>query len=145
MILVEGRNWNNSITKPKTWLHGLVQQPASSGGLKLSGKAERYPRFKQRKLRNPKARIKKISVLTDNPEWMPWTKFPYKMLQKRYQSLLIKYLKEQIDRNINSENQDQELMVFSDPAITKTFLMILRRSIKMASLFTLLRNGRILN
>ncbi len=66
----------------------------SVGGLKLSGKAERYTLFEKRKQRNPKARTKKVSVLTNNPEWVLWTKFPYKMLQKRYQALLIKHLKE---------------------------------------------------
>jgi len=93
----------------------------SAGGLKLSEKAERYTRFNKRKQRNPKAKMKEVSVLTNNPEWVPWTKFPYKMLQKRYQSLLIKHLKEQINRNIHSENPDPDLMVFSDPAITKSF------------------------
>ncbi len=108
--------------------HVHVHVIISAGGLKLSGKAERYTRFEQRKQRNPKARIKKVSVLIDNPEWMPWAKFPYKMLQKRYQALLIKHLKEQIDRNINSENQDKELMVFSDPAITTTFFDDLKKA-----------------
>ena len=99
----------------------------SAGGLKLSGKAERYTRFEKRKLRNPKARTKKVSVLTNHPEWIPWTKFPYKMLQKRYQALLIKHLKEQIDRIIHSEKPDQELMVFSDPAIANTFFDDLKK------------------
>jgi hypothetical protein len=35
----------------------------SAGSLKLSGKAERYTRFKQQQLRNPKAKMKKVSVL----------------------------------------------------------------------------------
>ena len=108
--------------------HVHIHVIISAGGLKLSGKAERYTRFEQRKQRNPKAKMKKVSVLIDNPEWMPWAKFPYKMLQKRYQALLIKHLKEQIDRSINSENQDKELMVFSDPAITKTFFDDLKKA-----------------
>jgi hypothetical protein len=49
------------------------------------------------------------------------------MLQKRYQSLLIKHLKEQIHGNISSENPDQELMVFSDPGITTTFFDDLKK------------------
>ena len=49
------------------------------------------------------------------------------MLQKRYQSLLIKHLKEQIDGIINSVNPDSELRVFSDPAITKTFFDDLKK------------------
>ena len=108
--------------------HDHIHVIISAGGLKLSGKAERYTRFEQRKQRNPKAKMKKVSALIDNPEWMPWAKFPYKMLQKRYQALLIKHLKEQIDRSINSENQDKELMVFSDPAITKTFFDDLKKA-----------------
>jgi hypothetical protein len=49
------------------------------------------------------------------------------MLQKRYQALLIKHLKEQIDRIIHSEKPDQELMVFSDPAIANTFFDDLKK------------------
>jgi len=68
----------------------------SAGGLKLSRKMERYTRYIKRKEKNPRAKIRKVSVLTDNSEWISWTKFPYKMLQKRYQALLIKHLKVQI-------------------------------------------------
>ncbi len=107
--------------------HVHVHVIISAGGLKLSGKAERYTRFEKRKQRNPKARTKKVSVLTHHPEWISWTQFPYKMLQKRYQALLIKHLKEQIDRNIHSENPDQALRVFSDPAITNTFFDALKK------------------
>jgi hypothetical protein len=49
------------------------------------------------------------------------------MLQKRYQALLIKHLKEQIDKNIHSQNPDHALMVFSDPAITNTFFDALKK------------------
>jgi len=52
----------------------------SAGGLKLSGKAERYTRFIKRQQQNPKAKMKKVSVLMEYPEWVTWTKFPYKML-----------------------------------------------------------------
>jgi len=86
-----------------------------------------HTRFEKRKQRNSKARTRKVSVLTNHPEWVPWTQFPYKMLQKRYQALLIKHLKEQIDRNIYSENPDQELKVFSDPAIANTFFDDLKK------------------
>ena len=72
--------------------------------------------------------MKKVLVLTENPEWIPWTKFPYKMLQKRYQSLLIDHLKIQIDKHINTENPDQELKVFSDPAISKAFFDDLKQA-----------------
>ena len=107
--------------------HVHIHVIISAGGLKLSGKAERYTRFEKRKQRNPKARTKKVSVLTDNPEWVPLTHFPYKMLQKRYQSLLIKHLKEQIDKNIHSKNPDKQLMVFSDPAIANSFFDDLKK------------------
>ncbi len=107
--------------------HVHVRVIISAGGLKLSGKAERYTRFEQRKQRNPKAKTKNVSVLTNNPEWIPWTKFPYKMLQKRYQALLIKHLKEQINKNINSKKPDQALSVFSDLAIANTFFDDLKK------------------
>ncbi len=45
--------------------------------------------------------------------------FPYKMLQKRYQSLLIKHLKKEIEKNIKSA--DPDLLVFSDASIVKSF------------------------
>jgi hypothetical protein len=107
--------------------HVHVHVIISAGGLKLSGKAERYTRFEKRKQKNPKAKTKKVSVVTNNPEWIPWTKFPYKMLQKRYQALLIKHLKEQINKNINSEKPDEALSVFSDPAIANSFFDDLKK------------------
>ncbi len=101
--------------------HVHVHVIISAGGLRLSGKAERYTRFIERKKRDPEAAMKKVSVLTKNPQWVPWSKFPYKMLQKRYQALLLKHLKEQIQRDVHSDNPDPDLSVFSDPAITKAF------------------------
>lgn len=93
----------------------------SAGGLKLSGKAERYTRFNNRKMKDPRAKKRKVSVLVDDPSWMTWTKFPYKMLQKRYQALLIRHMKEQIQNDIHSNDPDPDLMVFSDPAVIKVF------------------------
>ncbi len=93
----------------------------SAGGLKLTGKQERYTRFKHRKNKDPKAKMKKVSVLTDNPEWISWNKFPYKMLQKRYQALLIRHLKEHIQCNLSSDEPDPELKVFSEPSVMKDF------------------------
>lgn len=93
----------------------------SAGGLKLTGKQERYTRFKNRKGKDPKAKMKLFSVQTENPEWVSWNKFPYKMLQKRYQALLIKHLKEQIQHNIQSDAPDPELKVFSEPSAMKGF------------------------
>jgi len=102
----------------------------SAGGLKLSGKAERYTRFKERQKRDPKAKMKKVTVLTENPEWVSWTKFPYKMLRKRYQALLIKSLKEQITKNLNSDNPDEGLMIFSGSILTKAFFDDLKKEYK---------------
>ena len=93
----------------------------SAGGLKLTGKQERYTRFKNRKGKDPKAKMKLFSVQTENPEWVSWNKFPYKMLQKRYQALLIKHLKEQIQHNIQSDAPVPELKLFSEPSAMKGF------------------------
>jgi len=99
----------------------------SAGGLKLTGKQERYTRFNQRKLKNKKAKFKKVTVITDHPEWVKCNKFSYRMLHKRYQALLIKHLKQQISEDINSENPDKELEVFSDPSIMKAFFDDLKK------------------
>jgi hypothetical protein len=93
----------------------------SAGGLKLTGKQERYTRFKKRKMKDPKAKMKPVSVDTENPEWISWNKFPYKMLQKRYQSLLIEHLKNKIQKNIQSENPEKALLVFTVPSAEKAF------------------------
>lgn len=102
----------------------------SAGGLKLSGKQERYTRFAKRKKKDPRASMKKVTVLEDNPSWVPFAKFPYKMLQKRYQAILIKHLKEHIQSNINSDNPDPDLKVFSDSAVTAAFFDDLRKEYK---------------
>ena len=93
----------------------------SAGGLKLSGKQERFTRFRDRKKKDPSAKMEKVSVLVNNPSWVPWTKFPFKMLQKRYQALLIRHLKEQIQGELLSDEPDKDLMVFSDPSVVKAF------------------------
>jgi hypothetical protein len=93
----------------------------STGGLKLTGKAERLTRFVKRKKKNQKAKKKKVSVVEDNPSWVECHFFPYKMLQKRYQTLLLEHLKKAIENNINSSEPDQDLIVFSDPAVMKSF------------------------
>jgi hypothetical protein len=62
----------------------------SAGGLKLNQKQERYTRFIKRKKRNGRVKMKKVSVLIDKPKWISHSDFPYKMLHKRYQELLIK-------------------------------------------------------
>ena len=93
----------------------------SAGGLKLTGKAERFTRVAKRKKKNLKVKKKKISVVEDNPSWVECHFFPYKMLQKRYQVLLIKHLKKKIKNTINSSDPDQDLLVFSNPAVLKAF------------------------
>ena len=93
----------------------------SAGGLKLSGKAERITRFIKRKRKNPKAKKKLFTVVTDKPEWVKCNFFPYPVLQLRYQFLLIKHLKERILKNINSDNPDTDLKPFSDPEFMKIF------------------------
>lgn len=99
----------------------------SAGGLKLSGKQERYTRYVKRKKKDPRATMKKFTVVVDNPCWVPFSKFPYEMLQKRYQALLIRHLKEHIQYNINSDNPDPDLKVFSDPAVMAPFFGDLRK------------------
>ena len=82
----------------------------SAGGLKLDGKQERHTRFRQRKLKDPKARLKKVSVITDNPEWVRCNTFPYKMIHKRYQHLLIEHMKKRVLDNIKSGQPDKDLL-----------------------------------
>ena len=89
----------------------------SAGGLKLTGKAERFTRTTKGK----KKKCKKISVIEDQPVWVQCHFFPYKMLQKRYQALLIEQLKKAIKHNIESGNPDQDLLAFSIPSFLKSF------------------------
>jgi hypothetical protein len=93
----------------------------SAGGLKLSGKAERITRFIERKRKNPKAKKRKVSVVTDNPEWVKCNGFPPPVLQKRYQFLLLDHLKRRILDNLNSDNPDPDLKPFSDQGFMKVF------------------------
>ena len=102
----------------------------SAGGLMLDGKAERFTRYIKRKLKDSRVKKKKVSVVTDKPKWIPWTKFPYKMLQKRYQALLINHLKDQIQKDIQSDNPDPDLRVFSDPAVITSFFDDLKEEYK---------------
>jgi hypothetical protein len=100
----------------------------SAGGLKLNAKAERYTRYKERKQQDPRAKMKKVSVLTENPEWIsyPGSKFP----RKRYQALLIKHLKGQIQKNINSDNPDEALRILSGSILSKAFFDDLKKEYK---------------
>ena len=111
--------------------HVHIHCIVSAGGLKMTGNQERYTRFKERKIKNHKAKLKTFLVKTDKPEWVSFNKkFPYKMLQLRYQALLIKHLKMHIQKNIKSDNPDQDLVVFSDPMVMKHFFDELKNEYK---------------
>jgi len=111
--------------------HVHIHCIVSAGGLKMTGNQERYTRFKERKIKNHKAKLKTFLVETDKPEWVSFNKkFPYKMLQLRYQALLIKYLKMHIQKNIKSNNPDQDLVVFSDSMVMKHFFDELKNEYK---------------
>ena len=101
--------------------HVHIHCIVSAGGLKLTGKQERIARYLQRKKKNPNAKKKKVVVIEDKPVWISCHMFPYKMLRKRYQTLLIEHLKKRIEDNIQSSDPDQDLLVFSDPAVVKSF------------------------
>ncbi|MBF0117112.1 MAG: transposase [Magnetococcales bacterium] len=102
----------------------------SAGGLMLSGKAERYTRFMDRKRKNPKAKKRIVTVVTDNPRWVECHDFPYKVLHKRYQALLIKHLKEHILKNLKSETPDPDFRPFSDPGVMQSFFDDLKQLYK---------------
>ncbi len=117
----------------------------SAGGLKLTGKAGRLARFIKRKKKNPKAKVKKVSAVEDSPSWIECHFFPYKMLQKRYQMLLIERLKKAIANNMNSSEPDQDLIVFSNPSVIKSFFDDLKQEYQKGFLFMSQKNGRISN
>ena len=102
----------------------------SAGGLKLSGRQERYTRHKKRKKRNSRAEKKKITVLTDKPKWVSHSFFPYKMLHKRFQAHLINQLKRHIEKNIHSDHPDKDLNVFSHPGVMESFFDDLKKEYK---------------
>nr|VFJ94524.1 MAG: Putative transposase [Candidatus Kentron sp. LFY] len=103
----------------------------SAGGLKLSGKAERFTRYIKRKAKNrrakKRAKKKKVTVLLDEPSWIHWSFFPHKILRKRYQNLLIKCLKERIRKELCSDKPDPDLMVFPEPSAMKGFFDDLKK------------------
>lgn len=102
----------------------------SAGGLKLSGKAERFTRYVKRKAKKPSAKVRKVSVMNENPRWVSHTFFPYRVLTKRYQALLLTHLKDHIKKNINSQNPDPDLLVFSDPSVVESFFDDLKQEYK---------------
>ncbi|MBF8274822.1 MAG: Transposase zinc-binding protein [Magnetococcales bacterium] len=99
----------------------------SAGGLMLSGKAERYTLFMERKRKDPKAKKRVVTVVTDRPKWIHFHDFPYKVLHKRYQALLIKHIKERINKNLLSANPDPDFKPFSDLNVTRSFFDDLRK------------------
>lgn len=94
--------------------HIHVHLIISAGGLKLLGKQERYRRFTVRKQKHPDAKQRIYPVDTKNTAWISWNKFPYKVLHKRYQALLIKHLKALVLENIQSKKPDKDLEVFKN-------------------------------
>ena len=107
--------------------HIHVHVIISAGGLKLSFKAERFTRFIKRKQKDPRAKQEQPVVDVDDPQWIPWIHFPFKMLQKRYQAILINHLKDQILDNLNSDNPDPELKPFSDDEFMLAFFDDLKK------------------
>ena len=107
--------------------HIHVHVIISAGGLKLSFKAERFTRFIKRKQKDPRAKQEKPVVDVDDPQWIPWIHFPFKMLQKRYQAILINHLKDRILDNLNSDNPDPELKPFSDDEFMLAFFDDLKK------------------
>jgi len=110
--------------------HVHIHCIVSAGGLKLTEKAERSTRYRRRKKNNPKAKKKKVTVKEDCPQWIECHMFPYKMLHKRYQALLLEHLKLKIIANIQSSDPDPDLLVFSDPSVVKAFFDDLKQEYK---------------
>ena len=114
--------------------HVHIHFIVSAGGLKLSGKAERFTRYIRRKAKDrrvkKRAKKKKVAVLLDEPSWIHWSFFPHKVLRKRYQSLLIKHLKERIQKELRSDMPDKDLMVFPEPSAMKGFFDDLKKEYK---------------
>lgn len=107
--------------------HVHIHFIVSAGGLKLSKKAERFTRYIKRKAKNGRIKKKKVTVLVDKPNWVHWSFFPYKVLRKRYQSLLIEHLKERIQKELRSDTPDPDLVVFSEPSAMKGFFDDLKK------------------
>jgi hypothetical protein len=91
--------------------HVHIHAIMSAGGLALTGKQIRYTRFKIKKKKNGQINKKKITVIKNQPKWISCEFIPYKMIQKRFQALLIEYLKRAVLSNIDS---DPDLKPFSD-------------------------------
>ena len=53
--------------------HVHIHFIVSSGGLKLSGKAERFTRSVKRKATNRRTRKKRVTILVDEPSWVRWS------------------------------------------------------------------------
>ena len=98
----------------------------SAGGLKLAGKQERFTRLQDRKKKDKRAKLKTFPVLTENPEWVDLKTIPFKVLQIRYQALLIKHLEEKILQNQSSNNPDPDLKHLEDPKTRDTLFHCLK-------------------
>ena len=107
--------------------HVHIHCIVSAGGLKLTGKKERFTRMTKRKKKKAK---KKVSVIEDHPVWVECHFFPYKMLQKRYQTLLIQHLKRAVEKNLKSSAPDRDLQAFSIPSFKKSFFDDLKQEYK---------------
>nr|VFK48751.1 MAG: Putative transposase [Candidatus Kentron sp. TC] len=86
--------------------HVHIHFIVSNGGLKLSGKVERFTRYVKRKPKNRRTRKKKVLVLVDEPSWFDALSLPHKALRKCYQRLLIEHLKEKIRKEPSSDTPD---------------------------------------
>lgn len=64
------------------------------------------------------------------PNGLHTNMFPYKMLRKRYQALLLEHLKKRIEDNIQSPDPDRDLPVFSNPSVVKAFFDDLKQEYK---------------
>lgn len=91
--------------------HIHIHMIVTAGGLKLNTKQKRYTRYK-----NKKNKRVKTYVMKNKSEWMNYDYFPYQMLHKRFQSLLINHLKTSIIKNIP---EDSELKPFEDNKVMK--------------------------
>lgn len=98
--------------------HVHIHCIVTAGGLLLDQKQERYTRIIKRKKKNGKIKIKKVTVVEDQAKWVECSFFPYKLLHKRFQGILIEKLKEAV---LDNKENDPELALFTDPNVMKSF------------------------
>ena len=56
--------------------------------------------------------------------------FPYERLHKRFQACLLRQLKTHIQKNIDSDNPDKDIYVFSHPGVMESFFDNLKKKYK---------------